>query len=176
MWNRRSDKFWDVKSWSNSWYYRILTQKENWMSHYISAQQIFRFSPFKFTWIFPPLKRKVNQLQKFTYSFLLQIEFSTKSSGSKSVIIICPKDLTQYEKKTHTQECRSKEKNHFSIIIFVEPGGITESGDDNLHFWILEGSKTGFDLFPSFLFPVESRNQKQKQKVGYWGRILSKQS
>ena len=35
--NWRSNEFWDVKSWSNFWYYRILTQKENWMSHYIYA-------------------------------------------------------------------------------------------------------------------------------------------
>ena len=38
IWNRRSNEFWDMKSWSNSWYCRILTQKENWKSHYISAQ------------------------------------------------------------------------------------------------------------------------------------------
>ena len=38
IWNLRSNEFWDLKTWSNFWYYRILTQKEIWISHYISAQ------------------------------------------------------------------------------------------------------------------------------------------
>ena len=141
----------------------------------------FRTTDFSFFTIRVYMNLSTTQTESQSTSKIYLLVFATNWILYKIFWVkICdyhmPKRSHSIWKKTHTQECRSKEKNHFSIIIFVEPGGITESGDDNLHFWILEGSKTGFDLFPSFLFPVESRNQKQKQKVGYWGRILSKQS